>query len=109
MQLVDFKSNWRLYATVMVALGLGVADRLQVTVPSFVMWLLGWIGNVPLREAIRAQSKESADDIIKLVEDILAQVSVPGQPSVNPQSGLTGDLPKPLTVIEVKDLPPVKP
>jgi hypothetical protein len=104
-QLVDLRSNWRLYAAVMIGLGLGVADDLNIQLPGFVMWLLGFVGNVPLRDAIRAQSKQSAGAVIQLVEDILAQVSIPGQPKVDLQSDVTGDLPKPVSVVEIKPLP----
>lgn len=105
MKLIDIRSNWRLYATVMIALGLGVADDLKIEAPGFAMWLLGWVGNVPLREAIRAKAKDSSGTIIELVEDILAQVEIPGQPNVDLQADVTGDLPKPPVVVEIKPLP----
>lgn len=104
MQLVDFKQNWRLYATVMLGLGLGVADRFEVTIPGWAMWIINRLGNVPLRDSIRAKAKESADDIVRLVEDILAQVAIPEAAKADPQTGLTGAVVKTIPV-EVKELP----
>lgn len=109
MKFVEFGPNKRTYAMVIVALALGVADRFGITIPWLVTWALKFLGQVDLREAIRAKAKESADDIVVLVEDILAQVTIPEEKAVDPQTGLTGvKIPAP-SIIEVHELDPVTP
>jgi hypothetical protein len=108
MQFVDAKANWKLYAVIVIGLGLGIADKFQVRVPGFVMWLLGFVGRAGLRDAIRAEAEKSADELVKLVDDILAQVAIQSPQLIDPQKDVTGDLPKPIDMVEVAPLPPVK-
>lgn len=104
MKLVDFKENKSLYAVVFAGMALGVMDHFGVKTGWIIDWGLKFLGRSELREAIRAKSRESADDIVTLAEDILAQVKLPEEPP----SPLLQDGPVVPTVhVQVEALSPV--
>ncbi len=104
MQLIDPKANWRTYATVVVGLGLGIADKAGVTVGFPWSWAIRFLGNGELIAAIRAQSGQAADDIVKVVDSVLVQVSLPAEP---PSPPLPVGPTDPVVPVERSGLPPV--
>lgn len=104
MQLIDPKANWRTYATVIVGLGLGVADKAGVSIGWPWSWAIKLLGNGELVAAIRAQSGQAADDIVKVVDSVLAQVSLPTTPPSPPLQGGPSD---PIVPVVREGLPPV--
>lgn len=109
MKLVSFADNKRLYAVVAVGVALGVADKFGVQVPWLVSWLLKLLGQADLMAAIRAQSEKSAEDIVELVNDILAQVSLPSPPPLDQNADVTGAKVPPPVPVEVHNLDPMTP
>lgn len=106
MAFVAFEPNRKTYAIVVVGVGLGVADKFGIQIPWPVGWALKLLGQPALLAAIRSESAKSADDIVRLVDDILAQITIPLPPSLNPNVDVTGNTVSTITV-EVKPLDPV--
>lgn len=104
MKFVDFNENKSLYAVVFAGMALGVMDHFGAKTGWLIDWGLKFLGRAELREAIRAKSRESADDIIDLADSILTQVAFPAQP---PSPPLEAGPKVPVIPVEVKVLGPL--
>lgn len=105
MAFVAFEPNRKTYALVVIGVGLGVADKFGIQIPWLVSWALKLLGQPALLAAIRSESAKSADDIVRLVDDILAQITIPSPPPLNPNVDVTGNTVNTIPV-EVHNLAP---
>lgn len=79
MQFISWKNGWKTYATVVIGVGVGVADYFNYPIPHIqgIEVVLGFMGIGFGRMAITNQSKITAQALSTLLQDVLQQVTVP--------------------------------
>lgn len=103
MKFVNPKSGWKTYAVVVIAIGMGVAETMGVHIPSWVDWVLAFLGLGTLRHAVTTQSAKAAREMEALVKAVIETVTIP-----DPNTDTTGAVVKTIPV-QVHVLPDVKP
>jgi hypothetical protein len=98
------KSGWKTYAVVLIGVGLGIAQHFGWQIPSYVDWVLTFLGMGALRHAVQTKSAKSTDDVADLVNLVLQNITQPAPP--DPNAGTTGATVKDVPV-EVHVLQPV--
>lgn len=101
MKFLDFQNGRKTYAVVVVGIALGIAQHFGWHIPSYVDWILVFLGGGTLRHAIQTQSAKSADAVADLVKLVLENVTAP-----DPNSDTTGATVKD-TPVEVHVLPDI--
>lgn len=90
MQFINLKANWKTYATVVVGIGLGIAQAQGYHIPSYVDWVLGFIGLGVHRHEVQVQSNQVSKDVQLLLATVFSQITVPSPTnSVPSPSGQT--------------------
>ncbi len=96
MQFLSFAQGKKTYAVVAVGVALGLVQGLDdsgvahIHVPSAVNWVLMFLGLGAARVGIQAQSARATADVVQLVRDVLANITLPPPPSGDPDRDLTG-------------------
>lgn len=79
MQFITWKNGWKTYVTVVLGVALGVADAFNYTIPHLqtIEIVLGFLGIGFGRMAITNHSKQTAQSLAILLQDVLQQVAEP--------------------------------
>lgn len=89
MQFLSWTSGWKTYVTVIVGVGFGLADYFNYPIPHLqtIEIVLGFMGIGFGRMAISGQSKQTAQDLGVLIQNVLSQVTVPPTVTVTGKDG----------------------